>query len=511
MATPWMDIGRIAGGYLWSRYGNRKPKLPKDKGVVKRTGKTRSGRQYNAFMQANPAMPLQPFKKAKPLSGPSLRAAQKLRESSTRTEEEYERKRKKSDMPKYGYGTLGTKYKPKFKTRAVGPLTSRLRYVDHKATERTNALYTGFNDVGPVDHMLRSLCEAFLLHYMARCGDYRQHRQPGVQGPTAIVSDPGEVGQATSVSNSVSTWTSMRLTWRQPGRVVSDVYEYSQIIHAQTGGTAHNSFDHMVGQLVAEFKDHCIRGNELAGVAMYRMDRSADLNVSLAQNAILFDPDAGRHTFEWFVKAKLKIQNTTPADSSAAEAALINNIHANPLDGLVYRFRNRVPKWQPSFMIGQPTSTSTILNDLSNMSIVGYQSVAYENVANVPETNLAATLPDQFKVPPPAPHTMFANSSGRSKIIIKPGRHKVLALTEKYSGSINGWIKKYMPKQDGPGTYAGDPQIPPGGSCNLIGLKPVFRTHDDEEVQVQLEIDRFYQGCIKKVKISTLPITNIVS
>jgi hypothetical protein len=123
----------------------------------------------------------------------------------------------------------------------------------------------------------------------------------------------------------------------------------------------------------------------------------------------------------------------------------------------------------------------------------------------IPE-NLSELVPTTFDVPPPAPYTVFKNSAGRSKILIKPGEHRVLKLTEGFEGTVNAFLKKYTPI-----FYNGAITIPPGGNCLMIGLKPTFRTGTNEDLQVQTETDRYFAGLIKKRKLTSMPITNILS
>lgn len=502
MATPWMDIGRIAGGYLWSRYGNRKPKLPKDKGVVKRTGKTRSHgeTQYNAFMQANPAMPLQPFKKAKPLSGPSLRAAQKLRESSTRTEEEYERKRK-TKMGKYAPGTLGRRYKPKFKTVPVSARTSRVKYIDHETRSANGAIYSAFNDVGPEDHFLRCLAEAILLHYSHRAGDHRVHLQGTPVGPndTADATTDAEI--------SFATWSRMDFVFRRASPAGTSANEnpvINTVRHYEYVGSSVSkvSWPNMVADLTNRIKEAAQIGSTLASVMVFRSADGGALQ-HLQSGApdhqelcVIHDPEAGSHEFKFNAVARYKIQNTTVADSTT-HSDLKDNIHSNPLDGLVYRFRNKVPVWRPGYILTKGTDDT--LNDLEDCTTT--------EVSGVKFVDLKSADPTTFVAPPPAPYTLFTNSAGRSKIRIKPGEHRVLKLSENFNGSINAFIKRYVAVQPSSGRRT----APPGGTCLMIGLKPMFRTGLNEDLEIQTECDRYLAGLVRKRALTSNPITHVVS
>lgn len=410
-------------------------------------------------------------------------------------------------------GTLGRRYKPKFKSTKVGALTSRLRYTDHDQVNATNCVYTGFNDVGPVSHALRCLVEATLMHYMARAGDTRTNLDRSVDGPHSVLD-------ATTGHKQLSTWSKMVFHWRRSGAQLGfseelDAYDATNHYTVSTAATDdHNplityvSFDDMVASTVLFFQSRFSSGFQLASVRVYRGDAYQEdvdssiieLNQFAERNVpIIYDPQAGRHVFNFFVSSKLKIQNTTDADGGAGgDLHSKDNIHANPLDGLVYKFRNRVPEFAPSFISSLPT---TITNQMNNM-----EDTLTNYVPGIIKVDLAAQH-DVFKVPPSAPYTIFKNSAGRSKILIKPGQHRLLQMTEKFEGSINSFAKKYVPTDAVPGRRI----IPPGGSAMLIALKPTFRTGTNEDLEIQIECERYFQGTLKRKQLSTVPITNIVT
>lgn len=422
----------------------------------------------------------------------SQRVAQRLRRGFTLTETE-KRDRKKDDMVGVG-GTLGRKYKPKFKTVKIGPRTARLRYVDHDAIDTTRCIYTAFNDVGPVDHFLRVLAEAIILHYSAEAGDYRVQPKFAYEGPAMETSDTS--------SSTFCTWNKMRFRYTKKGTVndeaADDITHYNQ---SGNDTTSIATYESMVLSLAASLKSRGQAGYLLNSVTVFRGDTHQDGNETystIRDMPIVHDADAGRHTFEFTANCKFKIQNTTDADASS-DVHDKHNIHANPLDGLVYRFRNRVPVLSPGWLTTLPQNIAEDFNAIMDCTTTYVPGVT----KGVP---FATSLPDQFAVPPPAPYTLFTNSTGRSKILIKPGEHRVLKLGETFNGSVNNFITRYVPQ-----TVSSVNQVPPGGSCNMIALKPTFRTGTNEDLKVQLETDRYLCGLIRKRKLTSLPITNIMS
>lgn len=413
----------------------------------------------------------------------SLSAAQRAAQSFT----EAERKKRNTDkMPRSrNIEAYGSKYKPNFKTVKVGPLTSRLKYVKHVTHTRNNAAYVSFSDIGPRDHYLRCLAEAFVMYYMKRVGENRVslHRE----------------------NVHTRTWGSMRLEWRLQTSG-AEVYQ-ADLIDGHTGTGTIQPFAALADAVRADFASRTELGYELHSVTIFEKEGGTGGDEA---PVMFFDPDAGRHDFNFEAVAHFKVQNTTDADhvegTLASNMAAVakgdrNNIHANPVDGLVYRFRNAVPKWSAGFL-AEHSDNGNDLNDLHVLNNVGIT-----DVSGVTDLDLAAYLPNEFKVPPPAPYTMFANCSGRSKIYIKPGEFKTLKLKEFYHGTINSFIKRYVSVANA----GGGAEIPPGGNCYMIGLKPTLRTQATESVELQCETQRYYAGVVKTRALTATPITNIVS
>lgn len=423
----------------------------------------------------------------------SQRAAQILRSGFSQTKT---KRRRKSDikMGKYAPGTLGRKYKPNFKQVKIGPRTSRLRYVDHSEVTGTNAVYAAFNDVGPLDHLLRSVAEATLLYYMSKAGDHR----PNQYDPVVGISD--QLVTPSGLDDHQTTWGKMVFKWRRRSggttitteNVGQDVL-YHHGDNTVAAGTI-NSFATMAENLTTIFKARS-ETYDLASVTIFEARGTLyNHDGGQQQRPTYHDPDAGRHKMMFTAKAKFKIQNTTLADTTTDQANK-DNIHANPLDGLVYKFRNRVPQWAPGFIGALPETTANILNNIENIQTSAVNGVECPSLANY----------EWFKVPPPAPYTLFKNSAGRSKILIKPGEHRVIKLSEDFEGSINSFFKKYC------SVYPDSRVVPPGGNCIVIGLKPTFRTGTNEDLEIQTEIDRYFQSVLVPRKLTPMPITNVLS
>jgi len=424
----------------------------------------------------------------------SLSAAQK--EAQSFTESTRKRKTPEPDMPKYAPGTLGRKYTPKYKQVPVVRGTSRRRYVHHHPVTGNHCLYTAFSDVGPYEQSLRTLAEAMLLHYCARVGDNRYD----------LLGAPVSVGNPEQGVGAFTTWSKLVINFRLRIRSTSGANEQTanaviiNYVKAANTTPVFNTFDNLVDQLYTALIGYLPNGYEISSVNLFRADEDSvtvTSGDSVVSDCILHDPDAGNHNFKFSAVAKYKIQNTTEADAST-DVHNKDNIHANPLDGLVYGFKNQVPKWKPGFLANLG-SDANALNDLESLQDRPIQGVTVPNLTNVAGTT--------FHMPPALPYTLWTNSMGRSKILIKPGEHRVLKLTESFDGSINEWARRYLPTYSG--TYGTD--IPPGGNAMLIALKPTFRTGTNEDLKVETETERTYHGLIRRKKLTATPMVNVLT
>jgi hypothetical protein len=345
-----------------------------------------------------------------------------------------------------------------------------------------------------------------LLHYMHRCGDYRVNLRDEALGPTTLRTDTS--------TGTVSTWKTMRLQWRRKGVTEStftfdlDAYTVAVTFPADDPTVVHSTFASMVDDLGEEILLRALLGYELASVTMLRGDRGSMVNGSaqytgaMFDSAILHDTSAGRNLFKFSAVVNFKVQNTTDADSTEGIHDK-DNIHANPLDGLVYKFKNRVPKLQPSFITSLDSTSYEILNGMENLS------VAAINGLTMPP--LATAAGQQFHVPPPLPYTIFSNNAGRTKVLIKPGEHRIFTLKETFGSSVNEFLRRYIGISRTSPENAVPREVPPGGNCLVLALKPTFRTGTNEDLEIQYEVERTYHGLIQRKKLTTIPIVNIMS
>jgi len=376
--------------------------------------------------------------------------------------------------------------------------TARERHVDHfaygqasgDATNKT--IYIPMSSLGPKEEMLRMVGQSILLHYMHRVGDYRAN----------VNMVPSTSTHAAS-NDQTATWAMMRFhfvsTAITDDHSSFDVYSYRKI-----GEVAYNE------QTLAAMSLTCAQGflaqtklgRRLSNVTVYR-DVSAK-HESTDDQCILNDISAGRNVIEFTCKASIKLQNITPADATATAADSCGidnamNLHRNPLDGLIYKFKNQVPKFKMQYLISKTNAHRGIIDNISDC----YQT----HPSGINPVNLCS-YGSEWWVPPPAPSTIFSNSAGKSPVSIPAGGHITQSLYESYKGPVNSFFDRYFPLLGG--TAGNTTVVPPGGKSILIGLKPKYRNAAQTSLKLDAEIDHTYCARVSRAKLTPLPMNNVL-
>lgn len=363
--------------------------------------------------------------------------------------------------------------------------TARERIFDHSTpTPRVNCMYTSFSSVGSKDKMLRMVAQATLLHYMHRVGDYRAN---------TLVVPVGDTDAGTDSNPILSTWGSMVFKFTHPGRKTTNQSDTVTVV----GST--QTLEQMTVALAAALLAQAQVGQRLAQVSVFRDPSNG------SDQCVLNDINAGRNIIEFSALAQMKLQNTMLADSTATgedsgDRCSALNIHRNPLDGLVYKFKNGVPKFKQGYFLSKTALQQTALRNL----MWQYQTP----LSGVYEVDLGQHGPE-FVAPPPSPTTIFSNSAGKTSCAINPGAHKTFSMKEFYSGPINSFLDRYYPTTHVNDNLIGD-LIPPGGSCMMVGLKPKYRTSTSESIKLEVEHTYTYQARMTKAKITAIPMASSI-
>jgi hypothetical protein len=399
--------------------------------------------------------------------------------------------------------------------RVLVPKTSsQYRFQHHTNVTYTagsghKAIWFGGSSVGSGPDATKVLADAFLCHYLRRVSDNRSSR----------TETPFQNYFTGTPANSSAVWHFMHVVFGSVG----DNPQYTSInfndaetdTHADDGKglkLTNASIDTMVPILAEKIeKMYLTRGLVPVRVFMYK-DEFLDQNssyVTTAPRQILDDSDCYRNQFSLMCSAYFKVHNVSvPADGSKDKHA----IDANPIDGKLYTFRNRVPIFHPSYLNGlsdaqrnQLALTSRLLetHDADTRSKVDdetgifYRAIHGDGVSGY-------TTPNELESPPLRPGVIFKNSTSRQYVRMEPGgfQHKKMYFTT--SGSLFSIFKRIaaQPRNDtGNTAYV----VPPGGDSFLMCLKPQLKVSNDEVVSIDTETSFTYKAHCRKAKMLMLP------
>ena len=382
----------------------------------------------------------------------------------------YKRKRL-STKRKIRKSTKKRKVSKKSKSVTLTVGTTRTRLVHHESQTRHDAHYTTFSATGGRTNFLSIIAQATLLHYMHRVGDYRASKD---MNPVDPPSNQGDFDQ-------LVTWDSMSFQFMGVNGG-SEGYRYSL---TQAGGGINRSLQDLTTVVSGYFRDQFKEGRRLASVAVMR-----------GSECVLMDVNAGRNIIEFTSSAKMKLQNVTPADHG--EANDMNNIHRNPLDGYAYKFKNQVPQFKYPYLISKTDLDRRALDEVSQVTdiIEGCLQPDFAGIGGAPE----------FKSPPVAPTTIFKNVAGKTKTRIGVGGHRTYYLKEYYKGALNSFADRYIRTETG----SVEQPVPPGSSCMMVGLKPTYRTSNNEDIKLEKEFSYMYTARMSKAKLTPLPMNTVL-
>ena len=483
--VPWLFPLSAFTAYKRSTSGKRNPF--EQQGIVKSSDRTSQAPIFKSAVK----MPVRGAKRGRmaPLRRPSSKRA---RMSS----------KKRSVRPKR---TIRKSTKSKKRKVSKGPSltvgTARMRKVDHEVFSSPvgaaggSPVYIPFNSIGSKAEMIKMVAQALILHYMHRVGDYRAN---------ATMVPTGTSIFTTNTSGQTTTWSRMVFHSISQTSGVEDKEEF--IVWSDTDGTTPGmqSLDAMTLRLGNELVLLARRGRRLSQVSVFREDFTGVTTKNY--QCILMDITAGRNVVEFTSKAALKLQNTTPADATHTGAETCGhdnalNINRNPLDGVVYNFKNAVPKFKIQYLIAKTDASRDHLDGITDCYTAAPGGVS------VPQFALHG---NEWLAPPVTPSTIFSNFSGKSATGIEPGGHKSYYLNESYKGAVNSFLDRYFPTTPG-GNFQDAYVVPPGGVCMMVCLKPKYRNLTQAAVNVQAEIDHMYVARVTRAKLTPLPMSTFLA
>lgn len=432
-------------------------------------------------------------KSSKPRSQSSARKTmpRKIKRSGAFAYGRTKMKRKRAPVKRMNYKKKKRKtVKKKSKIVALTPGTARERIVDHftksvNVAASEESLYTGFSNIGSMQNMTRMVAQGLLLHYMHRVNDYRVSK--------TMVPWSGDISQVAPY-NHAGTWSEIRIVYMANNEwnfgttgatLAPDFPQFTYLSDDSAGNP--RSLDQLTDLVSNDMHLRFRAGFRLKSVTIARGTG--------ADSVILYDPNVGRNVVEFACKSRFKLQNVTVGAGTAEENNMYS-IRRNPLNGMKYTFRNKVPLFKHTFLAGLGATDRAFYDEMQGQGSVDVTGMDIPTIGQRID----------FKVPPKVPSVIFKNVAGKANVAIQPGLHKTFTDYEFYRGAINSFADRYYQLDQTPGA----PTVP-GGSCTLIGLKPFYRNSDTTDIKVECEIDYLYCCRMSKAKLTPLPVKNIVS
>lgn len=392
----------------------------------------------------------------------------------------------------------------KRKAVSLPKMSSQYRFQHH--SNRTyvgtvhKALWFGGSSLGSGDDAAKVLADAMICHYLRRIHDSRSSR----------TIDPGAIiGQC--------LWHNMDITFGNVGEdpKYTTLFETDTTADATKGLTLKNdSIDVMVAILALKLeKMYLNRGMVPIRVAIRKDDFYDPANVAASGRQILEDTDAYRNQFALSVSGLFKIHNVTlPPDGETDKHA----INAQPIDGKLYNFRNRVPIFHPSYLAALEAGAPPIegVSDMVQMvgSAAGATMAPYETgVHNDALVNASITNPVELESPPLRPSVIFKNSTSSEKVYMAPGAMKFRKTYFSMTGSMMSIFKRILPTafnvQESGGSAT---RVPPGGESFLMCLKPSLKVSNTEVVTIDTDTSFVFKAHCKKAKMLLLPTKQVM-
>lgn len=338
-----------------------------------------------------------------------------------------------------------------------------------------HSMWVGGSSLGSQGDNFKVVADAFICHYLKRVRDHRSSR---TQTPHTDLVD--------------RLWQHAKITFGRVGTDIDTAHTY-ELINAD--------INTMATQLGSELKSQWIDHSRVPFKIVIKMADIKNHNFpdELYYRDILRDDFCQKAVFTFSSKANFKINNTTMAGTDGAGASNVNAVDANPIDGRIYTFRNRVPIFSPSYMENLSAAEKQQLQQISLIGDTNYGvQFGLLNVLNVP---------DSLHAPPLRPAVVFNNCKTSTKVAFAPGGYKMFTMSYGHEGTMNSLFKHIMKQEFYPGFTEGQPQriVPPGADSFLMCLKPTIRTGGANDMALHTQAEFVYKVNMKAGKPAKLP------
>lgn len=357
--------------------------------------------------------------------------------------------------------------------------TTLYRKVAHQSLGSTtgyaggHSMWVGGSSLGKQDDNFKVVADAFICHYLKRVKDHRSSR---TQEPDATAQE--------------RIWKQAVITFGRVGSNIQSGYSYLLL---------NDDINAMVTALSAQLKDRWINHSEVPFKIVIESEMAVPGHVPVYDKVILRDDFCEKAIFTFSSKANFKINNTTMSGTAGGTGSdNVNAVDANPIDGRIYTFQNRVPIFNPSYL---ENLAPTVKSNLEKISLLN-PGVLHDYGVGFLVLN-ATTVPDSLHAPPLRPAVVFNNCKTSTKVAFAPGGYKMFSMSYGHSGTMNSLFKHIMEQEFVTSTT--QRICPPGADSFLICLKPTIRTGGANDMALHTQAEFKYQCNMKAGKPAKLP------
>tara|TARA_B100001142_G_scaffold169459_1_gene169057 strand:+ start:1086 stop:2423 length:1338 start_codon:yes stop_codon:yes gene_type:complete len=339
-----------------------------------------------------------------------------------------------------------------------------------------HSLWLGGSSLGTHTDNFNVVADALICHYLKRMKDHRSSR---TQEPDA--------------NNWERIWQKAHISFGRVG---------SQSKSNYVAVVDNASINSLVPLVSAALEDRWVNHSEVPVKIVFEKEvQQAGTNYL---TVVFRDDFMEKAIFTFSSKAIYKINNTTLAGDGAA-GTNINAVDANPIDGRIYTFRNRVPIFSPSYLSNLESSIHTNLIQISSMEETDSGGTPIPQTAYGVQYNVLnkTSVPAELHAPVLRPAVVFNNCKTSTKVSFAPGGYKTFSMSYAHEGTLNSLFKHIM-KQE---YYSDSVQriCPPGADSFLICLKPTIRVSDNNNIALHTQAEYVFKCNMRPGKPAKLP------
>jgi len=383
----------------------------------------------------------------------------------------------------------------KRKAVSLPKMSSQYRFQHHENVVQTTvhkALWYGGSSLGSGEDACMVLADAMICHYLRRLNDSRSSRTTSA-----------------GATSGVMVWNHMDIVFGTVGQeqTTTTLFEVDSDNDSSRGLTLTNdSIDDMVATLAGKLEKMYLNTGMVPIRVSIRKDDfygAVGSTVPYPDRQVLDDTDAYRNQYSLSISGLFKIHNVTVPSPGEYDKHAIN---AQPIDGKLYNFRNRVPVFHPSYLAPLSTTIGQVSNLANDPVATGISMASYETGVNYDALNSGTANPVELETPPLRPGIVFKNSTSSEKVYMAPGAMKYRKTYFSMAGSLMSIFKRILPLPFNAQTTSGTAGlVPPGGDSFLVCLKPTVKISNSEVVTIDTHHSHMFKAHCKKGKMLLLP------